>query len=299
MAELNLNHVDTTNLDSQLTTFSVDPQVSSASFNKENKWINDKATEQYGYYLSTPELKQAVDALAMWTTGRGWEAEDPQVQALLESWVGNGDDSAEAIFDNLLVSKKVFGDAFAEIVRDEKKRKSKLPINIKPLDPAKMTILYDDKGTITGYIHAARKKGGVEQEFKPHEILHLCNGRRVDEPHGISIITACKDVIDARRELMADWRKVLHRNVNPLRIIEYDSNDTSKRDQLKAQYKEAIEHGEVIVVPKGLIIVNEHGIVPVDPQPYIRYLENVFYQQVGIPKVVLGGSEEFTESSAK
>ena len=32
---------------------------------------------------------------------------------------------------------------------------------------------------------------------------------------------------------------------------------------------------------------------------WIRYLENVFYQAVGVPKIILGGSQEFTEASSK
>ena len=31
----------------------------------------------------------------------------------------------------------------------------------------------------------------------------------------------------------------------------------------------------------------------------IRYLENFFYQAVGIPKIILGGAQEYTEASSK
>ena len=36
-----------------------------------------------------------------------------------------------------------------------------------------------------------------------------------------------------------------------------------------------------------------------NPIEWIRYLENFFYQAVGVPKIILGGSQEFTEASSK
>jgi hypothetical protein len=33
--------------------------------------------------------------------------------------------------------------------------------------------------------------------------------------------------------------------------------------------------------------------------PFINYLDNFFYRAVGVPKIVTGGSEEFTEASSK
>jgi hypothetical protein len=159
-----------------------------------------------------------------------------------------------------------------------------------------MRIVVGKNGIIKRY-EQNNKTGKIT--FKPEEILHLCNDRIGDEIHGVSVIDACKWVIDARNEAMTDYRKLLHRNVIPVRIIEIDTDDSTKRNAFMAEYKDAIQKGEVLVIPKGTVEFKEDQIEIQDPIAWIQYLENFFYQAVGIPKIILGGSEQFTEASSK
>lgn len=298
MAEFDISKTTTTDMASKVTTYSVDSERTDGIETNQNEtyWDNDKAAQYLGYYKKIPELKKAIDALAMWTSGKGYQAQSLRLEAILENIIGWGEDTFESIVWNLIVCKKVFGDAFAEIIRDEDNRL----INLKVLDPSVIRIVVDKKGIVKRYEQYEKpNKKGTPIKFQPHQILHLCNERIADEIHGTSIIEACEWVILARNEAMTDYRKVLHRNVVPVRIIEIDTEDTTKRNALITEYEDAINKGEVLIIPKGTVNIKDNTINIQDPISWIRYLENFFYQALGIPKVVLGGSEEFTEASSK
>ena len=296
MAELDMSKTTTTSLDKSLKDFSVDiGHIDTTSeHQKETYWDYPDSNIYLGYYKTIPELKKAVDALAMWVSGKGYKADD-RTTAIFENITGWGEDSMESIINNLIIQKKIFGDAFAEIIRNEDEE----IINIKPLFTGDMRVVVDENGIIDRYEQRNHYKGGKHKKFNPRDILHLVNDRIANEIHGVSIIEACKWVIDARNEAMTDYRKVLHRNVVPVRIIEIDTDDTAKRNALITEYEEAIKKGEVLIIPKGTVEIKDTTINIQDPITWIRYLENFFYQALGIPKVILGGSEEFTEASSK
>lgn len=298
MAEYKLSRTTTTDLTGAVDDFSVDTGFidSASEQQKETYWDYPDAPANLGYYKTIPELKKAVDALAMWVAGKGYVADSPFIDTLLKNITGWGEDTFESIVNNLIIQKKIFGDAYAEIVRKENGD----PINIKPLYTGDMRVVVGEDGVINHYEHRIRSRKDSEPRIlKPSDVLHLVNDRIANEIHGTSIIEACKWVIDARNEAMKDYRKVLHRNVVPVRIIEIDTDNAAERDAMIREYEDAINKGEVLVLPKGTAEIKDTTINIQDPITWIRYLENFFYQAVGIPKVILGGSEEFTEASSK
>jgi hypothetical protein len=292
MPELDISK--TTILERNLQDYSVPSQNLDVHGDQdETFWDYPNAQKNMGYYKTIPELKKAIDALAVWTTGKGYET-DQDTRAILEHITGNGKDTFKNIIWNMQVMKKAVGDSFAEIIID---KDSELLINLKPLSAERMRSVYGRNGILKRYEYK-NKTGKGFKTFKPNEIFHLQNDRVGDEIHGISVIEACKWVIDARNEAMTDYRKVLHRNVIPVRIIEVDTDNTTKRDALMAEYKDAINKGEVLVVPKGVVEFKNDQITIQDPTTWIQYLENFFYQAVGIPRVI-ANSEGFTEASSK
>lgn len=292
MAELDVNKTTYTDLSNTVDTYSVDSySLDLASDAKENYYDFPNSYEYMGYYKRIPELKKAIDALTSWTVGKGFTG-NTRTQIVTRHILGWGKDTFQSILENMFILMKVHGDAFAEIVRNDKGSL----INLKPISAQVMRIVTDSKGMIKRY---EEKYGKEIKKYQPFEILHLCNNRVGGEIHGTSVIEACKWVIDARNEAMTDYRKVLHRNVVPVRIIEIDSQDTTKIDNMKEQYAQAIDKGEVLVIPKGTVEIKDSTITIQDPITWIQYLENFFYQAVGVPKIILGGSEQFTEASSK
>ena len=295
MAETDITQAVVSDMTGRVDDFSVDTQLTDAAGDqKETTWVNTKWSQYLGYYKEIPELKKAIDALAIWILGKGYIAED-DIKDQLDNITGWGEDTFNSIMWNMLVTKKVAGDSYAEIIRNPE---TGAVINLMPLDPGSIRHVVNRQGKIIRYEQISKAKAPV-RKLSPNKIFHLCNDRIADEIHGVSAVEACEKVILARNEAIEDWKKVLHRNVVPVRIIEADTDDTTKLAKLKTQYEDAINKGEVLIVPKGNVAISDTAPVLQDALATIKYYENFFYQAVGIPKIILGGSEEFTEASSK
>ncbi len=64
----------------------------------------------------------------------------------------------------------------------------------------------------------------------------------------------------------------------------------------------AIAKGENIYIPQGTVEFEVLSIPPnatMNPLPWIEYLSGFFWKAVRIPQIIVGGSQEFTEATAK
>ena len=130
----------------------------------------------------------------------------------------------------------------------------------------------------------------------------MSRNRTADEIHGESLIDAVEEIILMRNEAMEDYKKLLHRNVFPVRIWHLDTDDESEIAAFKAKADAAGEEGENIYIPKGAVEQETAAIAPnstLNPLPWIQQLNTYFFQATGVPMIVVGGSSEFTEASAK
>jgi hypothetical protein len=252
----------------------------------------------FGYYKTIPELAAVVNKKAIWTLGKGFEA-DKLVKDNLLSFTGCGKDTFNDIMFNMVVAYTVGGDAFAEIVRD---KEGKI-INLKPINPGSLSILSGEKGTITGYEQNVTY-GAVSKKiaFKPEDIFHLPWNRVGDECHGRSTIEKVEGIIDSINEARADMRIVFHRYVKPLIVTEVDEDDEAKVQAFKAKLDAAVKNGENMVVPKGTATMERMSIPQystLDPLPWLRKLEEYFIMAEGVPMIVLGHGGSTTEATAK
>lgn len=253
----------------------------------ETFWDNTNFSKFYGYYSKIPEFNTAINAYATWVIGRGYET-DVRTKVILEHISGWGEDTFLSILWNMIVSKKVQGDAFAEIIRED----NGLLINIKPLDT--LRIVTNNKGVVIRY---EQHKNGQIKKFKPNEILHLCNERVFDNIHGSAITEKIQWVIDAHNEALTDKRRHMH--LSTIRVIEVDEQDRTRLTQLKSDYQEAIKKGYVLLLPKGTGDIKDLVAPATEHIAWIKHLEGFYYQALGVPKVILGGTGESTEASAK
>jgi len=145
-------------------------------------------------------------------------------------------------------------------------------------------------------------KGLTKHKFEPDEIFHLARNRVADEIHGVSMVKAVEEIILMRNEAMADYKKLLHRNIYPVRIWHLDTDDTAKIAAFKAKADKAYTQGENIYIPQGTV-ETEIAAVPtnatLNPLPWITQLNQYFFQATGVPQIIAGGSMEITEASAK
>jgi len=278
-----------------ITDYSVDgQQTDSSTAQKETTYTNTRASKYLGYYKSIPELKMAIDAKATWTIGKGSTSE-PATELLLTSIKGFGKDTFNSILENLIREYHIYGDAFAEIVEKDGEL-----VNLKPLDPGNITVVANKKGIIKRYEQMGTS--GAIKKFSTEQILHLCRNRIADEIHGVSIIDAVEDIILMRNEAMADYKKLLHRNIYPVRIWKLDTDIPAQISSFKAKVAASKGEGEDIFIPKGSV-ETELATVPsnstLNPMPWIQALNQYFYQAVGVPQIIIGGSQELTQTAAQ
>lgn len=295
--ETDLSQTTTTTMDTNVDSFTVGREIVDEQASvKETFWENPDWPENLGYYNNIPELQQAIKSLAIWTVGKGWET-DRTAENIIGNITGWGEDSFQTILQNMLIVKKINGDSYAEIVRND----NGTLLNLKPLNPSRIRHVVNSKGLIIRYEEIDPSSKAAKRTFKPSEIFHLSNDRIANEIHGTSVVKACKWVIDARNEAMNDWRRMSHRST--MRVMYIDADNSTLLSQVRTQWETAINKGEVLILPskKGQDIeVVDYEVPPVQPfLDWIRYLENFFYQAVGVPKIILGGSQDFTEASSK
>lgn len=263
---------------------------------EETTYQNTDWEEDYGYYNSIPEFKTAVDAKATWTIGAGFTADEPTTM-LLDTIKGNGKDSFNSILKNMIKVKTISKDSFAEIIRDN----DDVLINLKPLDPGSIVIVQDKRGRIKRYEQVSKTKG-KKTEFKPNQIFHLSHERIADEIHGTRIIDSLKFLIDARNEAMNDWKRVLHRNIDPLWIFHLDTDDTTKIAAFKSKMDSARAGGENMYIPKNAVVpelVTTAANSTMNPLTWINQLNDYFFQAVNVPQIIIGNAKEFTDASGK
>lgn len=300
MADLNPSKATVGNLRNTLDDFEAPAlNTEGVSDNKETEYLNPKFSQWFGYFKTISELNAAIKAKATWTVGKGYKANNT-TKVILENITGMGVDTFDSILKNMIIVSHINGDAYAEIIRDEE---TGTLINLKPLDPSSITVVFNRQGVITKY--KQRNKTGTDKgqlTFKPEEIFHITKDRIADEIHGTSIIESVQWVVDAIQEAQLDQRKLMHRNVKPVVFFELDEDNQAKIDAFIAQMDNAIAKGENIYIPKGTVGFQVLSVPPnatMNPLPWIEYLNSQFWKTVRIPQIVVGGSQEFTEATAK
>lgn len=284
----------------QHTDFSVDTATTDAAGDqKETTWTDPNWTQYFGYYVDekTPELTVVIDAKATWTIGKGFKA-DEITTMLLDTIKGNGFDTFNTILENAMRTMLIGGNFYAEIIRDDEENL----INLKPLDPQVMRHHINEKGIITHFDQLSKVKGQKPKKFMPEEIFYLARNRVADEVHGRGIAQKLKLIIDMKNEALEDWKRVLHRNVDPLWIFHLDTDNTTKIAEFKSKMDTARGSGESnMYIPKDAVVPELISVAPnasLNPLPWIQYLDGLFYEMAGVPKIVVGGSSEFTEKAS-
>lgn len=291
----NFSKTTTTNFENDVGNYSVDSKTTDGIYSQdENKWTNQKASTWYGLYYGVGEYRAAIDAFAIWTVGQGYVPELNAHKTMLDRVDGWGEDTFLSIMRSMVATKKFNGDAYAEIIDDENDNL----LNLKQLDPRRMAHITNKQGRIIRYEYEQGEK--EVKKYKPEEILHFCNARILDEPHGTSITSAVEWVITTIEEARRDWRRVMH--LSSVRILYVDENDTARQDKIKTELGAGIKSGNVVMLTCKPEEAKFEDLVVPPAQAwtiYLGHLEDKFYKQLGVPKVVLGGTSENTEASAK
>jgi len=299
MADLKIGSASASDLTNAMTDYSVDTESTDGTQDQEEtRWMNDNWTQELGYYKNIPEIKAVIDAKATWTVGKGIKT-DPDTQFILDKITGWGKDTFNTIIENAIRTMQIGGDSYAEIVRDPE---TKDLINLKPLDPETMVHITNSKGMLVRFEQASKLQGHKPKKLKPEQIFHLPRNRVADETHGQSLIDPLAEIILMKNEAMSDFKRVLHRNIDPLWIFHMDTDDTAEIAAFKAKQDAARGAGENMFVPKDVIVPELMAVAPnatFNPLAWIEMLDTKFYEAASVPKIILGGSGGFTEAAVK
>ncbi len=255
MVDKDLNQTSITNLtgtvqDAQVSSYS--PDVTGEQ--KETVWINSDYKNQMGYFKGEdviPQFYRALTALHTWAYGQGWTA-DNATTVILDNITGRGNQSFAQIMMSMGNIKKVTGDAYAHVIRNQE---TGTLINMKILGGDVMRTVFGPDGIIIRYEQVARlgffrKIFGMKQKaiktFKPQEILHLTNEVVDDEIHGTSLADIVSWVVTAKKQSMEDYKRVSHRST--IRVMYIDTQDTVKLARVKTEYATAIDKGELMLI---------------------------------------------------
>jgi len=299
MPDTNIGSADYGDFKNTITDYSVDSvNTDGPDDQTETYYDNVNWSQWLGYYKKIPELAAAIDAKATWTIGKGFKSNEV-TEIALSNIRGWNKDSFNTILENCIRTYHIGGDSFCEIIRD---KKNKL-VNLKPLDPGTIRIVANRQGLIIRYEQMSKiGKRKHNKKFQPEKIFHLARNRVADEIHGVSIIPAVEEIIKMRNEAMTDYRKLLHRNIFPVKIFHLDTDDTSEIASFKAKADKAHTQGENMYIPKGAVEVELSAVAPnamLNPLPWINNLNQYFFQATGVPQIIVGGAQEITEASAK
>ena len=301
MPDTKIGSAVASDLTNKIVDFSVDTASTDGIFDqKESKWQEENWETYFGYYTDEkiPEITSVIDALATWTVGKGVKTLDEDTELILMQIRGFGFDTFNSILENAMRTMQIGGNFYAEIIRDEEENL----INLKVLDPSVMEHVAGKDGIIKRFEQVSKTEGNPNKEFQPEEIFYLARNRVADEIHGRGIIQKLKLIMDMKNEAMEDWRRVLHRNVDPLWIFHLDTDDPTKIAAFKTAHDAARGKGENMYIPKDVIVPEVVAVAPnasLNPLPWISELDDKFYMAARVPKIIVGGAGGLTEAAVK
>ncbi len=282
MANLDLNKGTTTDFTNLVPNFIVESKALDVSSPHQNETYVyfDKATENFGYYFNHPQVSSQINSLATWSVGKGWTTEDKTMQAQLEHVTGDGKDTFDQIIWNHEVVKLAVGDSFIHV----KRGKSKFIVNMIPISPERVRVVYGKNGLIKRY---DAWNGEKWTEIKKEEMLHSRNKRIGDQDHGTSIIQSNKKVNDAMIEAFDDERLIKHRD-KALGIVYYKTNNAGKIAYANTQIAKAVANGEMLGLPEDTAKIEPYpSKSSEDRQNWLQYIENLGYQTGGVPRAIV------------
>ena len=279
MAELNISSATTTNLAGSVPDWIVQSKhLDSLTAQEETYVYFENAQKHFGYYLTIPEIFNAANALATWSVSRGYKC-DPHLKAQLDNIKGMGNDSFSKLMWNHLVVKIVVGDSFIEV----KRGKDNLILNMIPISPERIRIVYNKKGLIKRY---DSWNGSEWKEIPKNNMLHSSNKRIGDQLHGTSQIEPSEFIIRAIQEALEDEKTIKHRD-KALGIAYYETDKAGKISFANRQIEKAVKNGEMVGLPKDTVKIEPYpSRSSEDRTGWIQYLENRFYQNFGVPRSI-------------
>lgn len=274
----NINSATTTNFTDNVPNFIVESMALDIanSDSSETYVYYEKATENYGYYFNHPQIASRVNSLCTWGFGQGYTTIDRAMEVILKKIDGNGKETFNSIVWNHEAVMLMNGDAFCEIIRNDKGTL----VNLINISPERVKTVF--KGPRIQRYEIYNGKKWVRKNI--NEIWHSFNNKIGDQTHGTSDIQSNKNVNDAMIEAFEDERVIKHRD-KALGIVYYKTNNTGKIAYANSQIEKAVKDGEMVGMPEDTAKIEAYpSKSSEDRQSWLSYVENLGYQTGGVPR---------------
>jgi len=264
----------------------------------ETEWQNHNWGRQWGLFNTNSDLRNAINMKAIWTVGKGYTTNERNT-VILRQISGMGKDTFDTIMFSLEVTKRIGGDAYAEIIRSE----DGILINIKPLDPSTIKHIVDARGILIRYEqHGKLSNKKSIKKFQPKDMLHLTNMRLADSLHGLSDVDILEPVVKADEQSFDDLQKFMHWQAKPQIMFKIGTDNQAKINDFITKMEAAHQKGDNIYIPDDENAVDYKVIQVTANEVILKYrneLRGKFYRGIGLPQVQVGGSGGGTESDSK
>lgn len=279
MAEFDLKNTTQVGL-TEIPDFIMDAKsLDTESDSEETTHYFENAVKDMGYYANDPIVFSAANGLATWAFGKGWTSENKKTVSEFEHITGRGNDTFGQIMWNHEVIKLIVGDAFMQIIRNDR---GNIIINLVPISPERVRIISSD-GRIKRYeVWKGSSKNWTE--IKVRDMYHTSNKRIGDQIHGTSQLDAIRKTIDARQEAEDDERVIKHRD-KALGIVKYKTNNEGKILFANDQIKQAVTNGDMLGMSEDVAeILPWPSKSSEDRSNWISGRENFTYATLGVPR---------------
>ncbi len=281
--------IGSTIIQTPVTDLQIASQTTDSSGEEETFHYNNEWSDRYGKYTRISKVRVPINSFSTWTVGQGWTTPLAKDTVTLERIRGAGEDSFLSVLWNMQTIKKVNGQSFSQIIRNEE---TGTLINLKPLDPSTV-VSVSRKGVIIRYEQISKFEGVKNLVIRTQDMLHFINDRVADDMVGVSVIDSLTWNIEAQEEARRMFRRKV-KNSGILGIIEVDEDITSKLTTLDAAIKKGMEEGTFMKIPKGIVDAKDwvSNLNTQEILAWLNYLDDEFFMEIGLPKVILGGSSE-------
>jgi hypothetical protein len=300
MGNLNINNAVLGDNKNQVAQYEISAlNVETPQDLEETEYTIKRANEYWSWFNVHPDLQSAFVMKGIWDTGKGYTA-DAETMVILDHINGNGKQTFKDILFSMDISTNLFGESYAEIIRDEDTGEL---INLKLLNPANIKTIYGKRGDIIRYEQFNAHAKNTVTTWKPEDIFVLSNmGGICGKMGGISKIEAMENTLKADMESFDDVRKVMHSQAIPLILWKLKTDDPTTIGNFVNKINTARKlGGENVFIPDDDNIVT-HELVEVNLSSAIfewrNDIRNKFYRVLGMPQIVFGSSQS-TESGGK
>lgn len=277
------------------------------AWNPRETYYQTKYSEWNGLVSRNPVLRQIVEirAASVFSSWTVKGAHEKEATRMLNNIRGRNGETFKQIMANLYKVAYIAGDAYAEIIWDDKGPEEGLieRLEILPSDNIRQII---EKGEIKEYQeidgNGVWKPKWSREEGTLTRIFHIRYNPRGAQTHGLGMVEALNNILISREQLMQVGQDIYERMSQPKQMLLANTSNGEALQMIRDAIKAAGDTwGGIAVVPGRLVDrVETLTLNPsLKPQEFLDYLDKEMFKATATPEIVLGTGYSTSEEDAK